>query len=184
MLHLLIEHETEPTYTFPIPDAIKSALDAFLRIFERTEDDGKGFEVNVELENLDVADGLEGEDEEEFLVDHDEEQETVRIEADGVHIAEPDVSSIQEALQRLLFEIYAQLPEEGIQGRFRSVLMRYVVLCSCSGGTDRSWQPSGVISKYFAMLLFCGRLAMYSEMELHRNTEGVVNYTRCVFCLK
>ena len=165
MLHLLIEHETHPAYTFPIPDAIKSALAAFLAVFQSTKEVPEPFDVDVELDDLDLD-----------LDDEDEENDD-EVKESEMSPATPSLSTIQGALQKLLFSIYAQLTEERIQGWFASVLMRYIILMSCCG-KGKMWQASGVISKYFAMLLFCSQLMMYSEMELHRSKEGFINYSQ------
>lgn len=166
-----MEHQSHPSYSFPIPHAVKSALDEFLAVFRSLKEVSEPFEIEVDLDSLDVDldDDDDLEDDEELI-----QGPEMVLNGNIDHISTS--SAIQTALQRLLFSIYAQLPEENIKGRFSSVLMRYVVLCSCSG-KGKAWQPSGVISKFFAMLLFCGRLTMFSEMELYRDKAGVVNYS-------
>ena len=172
MLHLLMEHESQAYYSFPIPRTVKSALDEFLAVFRSLKEVSEPFETEVDLDNLDVDldDDDDLEDDEEIV-----QGPEIALSGNINHISTS--FAIQRALQKLLFSLYAQLPEEDIKGNFSSVLMRYIVLCSC-GGKGKAWQPSGVITKYFAMLLFCGRLTMFSEMELHRDKEGVVNYSK------
>ena len=172
MLHLLMEHKSQAYYLFPIPCMVKSALDEFLAVFRSLKEVSELFETEVDLDDLDMDldDNDNLEDDKEIV-----QGPEIALSGNINHISTS--FAIQRALQKLLFSLYVQLPEEDIKGNFSSVLMRYIVLCSC-GGKGKAWQPLGVITKYFAMLLFCGHLTMFSEMELHQDKEGVVNYSK------
>lgn len=71
--------------------------------------------------------------------------------------------SVQPKLQRLLFELFSQLPTDEVQGRFFSPILRYLVLLSFD--EHMSWLASGIITHFIAALLFSGRLVMFREMR-------------------
>ena len=128
--------------TIPGSSTVKSALDEFLAIFRSLKEVSELFKTEVDLDDLDVDldDNDDLEDDEEIV-----QGPEIAPSSNINHISTS--FTIQRALQKLLFSLYVQLPEEDIKGNFSSVLMHYIVLCSC-GGKGKAWQPLGVITKY------------------------------------
>jgi hypothetical protein len=74
--------------------------------------------------------------------------------------------------------LFTQVPGDGYNGSFFSVIMHYLMLSSIRA--NGQWILSGKITQYIAATTFCGRLSLYAHMLDSTTTGQSINYHQWV----
>jgi hypothetical protein len=188
-LALLLRNEESPTpeYQFETPSDIRDACREFREALQQSRvdclDNKQPGSQSAEPED-DIQSAEPDDDDDWFIFNLDEYEEVEATpgafedeEADRNRHCDKTAPSarsaktvknycpiVQPKLRQLLIAVFTQLPTREFNGKFYSVLIRYLALASLTKTGE--WKASGVISHHVAVLLFVARLTMFSIIKL------------------
>jgi len=186
---LLVRNHLAPSeeYSFSIPPNIRTCCDELVTAFQTAGNTHAGYtEIVPEISDTFAA------DDEEFIVareglaeEQDLDQALVTMfsprsaHAPGETRSPPKCCPIiQPCLRKVLVALFTQIPGDGCNGSFFSVIMHYLMLSSIRA--NGQWISSGKITQFIAATTFCGRLTLYAHMLDSTIVGQSINYHECV----
>jgi hypothetical protein len=182
---LLVRNHLAPSeeYSFPIPPNIRTSCDDLVAAFQKAGNTEASYSETVPKIPDTVID-----DEEEFIIVSEGSVDTPDLEEASVTMfslrnahtpgetrSPPTYCPIiQPLLRRVLVALFTQVPGDGCDGSFFSVIMHYLMLSSIRANAQ--WIPSGKITQTIAAHTFCGRLTLYAHMLDSTPVGQSINY--------